>query len=292
MTASKIDTPEGSLSLRWQRRLSVPSNMPKVRHAKLRRDVVDFLILGALEVRTPRGTIPITAPKQQAVLATLLLEANSVVSADSLASRVWDGEHPRAVHSTLQAYIYRLRRLLEPISGAQLRSASAGYSIDVCCSNIDLYSFRSEAGSAREAACNGNLAKAASSFRGALRMWRGEALTGVPGIYFQQESRFLEIERLSVYEELLAAEVSAGNQLRVLPELFRLVTVYPFRETLVALLMRALYGSGRQAEALEAYTVARTKLREELGIEPGIELQAIQKDVLVRAPLDELRLIR
>jgi DNA-binding SARP family transcriptional activator len=104
----------------------------------------------------------------------------------------------------------------------------------------------------------------------------------------QQEARFLESERLAAYEELLSLEISLANHRRIIPELTKLVSSHPLRETLAAQLMLSLYRSGTQAEALQIYALARSRLREELGIEPGVELQGLHKSVLSRMPAEEI----
>jgi DNA-binding SARP family transcriptional activator len=228
----------------------------------------------------------VTAPKEQAVLAALLLEANNVVSADGLSSRIWDNRPPAAADSTLHAYIYRLRRRLRPVPGCRLHTTPAGYSIEIVPAEIDLFVFRGEVDRARNQARVGELRESISSYRTAQGLWHGEPMAGIPGTHFQQEARFLMIERLCAYEELLATELYAGHHHSILPELFRLVAAYPFRENLIAQLIVALYRAGRQAEALRVFWDTRSRLREDLGIEPGPELQRLQQAILSHQPVD------
>jgi DNA-binding SARP family transcriptional activator len=246
--------------------------------------MVGFFILGPIEARSAGRRISVTAPKQQAVLAALVLEANRFLSVDRLAEYVWDGSPPTSAASTLQAYVYRLRQLLSPMREATLRTSAAGYALEVDDTDIDLTRFHRHVDDAREMVADGDPAAAVAEFRRALSLWRGPALAGVPGEALQQEAQFLEGERIAAQEDLMGAELALGNHRRVVPELLKLVAKQPFREALSAQLMVALYRSGRQAEALEAYALTRRRLREELGIEPGAELQELQKAILGHVP--------
>lgn len=251
-------------------------------------DQVQFGILGSLDIRLSGKRVVITAPKQQAVLASLLLDVNEFVSVDCLADYVWSGRPPSAYRTTLQAYVYRLRQLIGRTPGVELATGSAGYMLEVDPVAIDLRVFRQRVHMGRELVRSGDVNGAAQELRGALSVWRGNALSGVPGELLQQEARFLESERLAVYEELLSLEISLANHRRIIPELAKLVNSHPLRETLAAQFMLALYRSGMQAEALQSYAVARGRLREELGIEPGVELQGLHKGVLSRIPAEEI----
>jgi DNA-binding SARP family transcriptional activator len=249
---------------------------------------VRFRILGSLEVNSEGRRVSVTAPKQKAVLAALVLDVNNFISIDRLTGYVWGECPPIAYQTTLQAYVYRLRRTLGQIPGVELLGGSAGYALEMDPAEIDLGFFRQKVGSARERVVNQNLEEAVADLRVALSVWRGSALAGVPGELLQQEACFLEGERLTAHEELVSAELLLGNHRPVIPELFKLVAAHPFRETLVAQLMLALYRSGRQAEALQSYSVARGRLREELGIEPGAELQELQTAILGRVSVDQI----
>jgi len=254
----------------------------------LLEEKLQFRILGSLEVRNAGKKLIVTAPKQQAVLVSLVLGANEFVSIDSLADYVWDGRPPAAYRTTLQAYVYRLRRLFERSPGVELSTGIAGYMLEVNPVAIDLPVFRQKVQLARELVKCREIDRATRELRDALSVWRGNALSGVPGELLQQEARFLESERLAAYEELLSLEISLGNHRRIIPELSKLVISHPLRETLAAQLMLALYRSGMQAEALQSYAAARSRLREELGIEPGAELQELHKGVLSRLPAESI----
>jgi DNA-binding SARP family transcriptional activator len=243
-----------------------------------------FSILGSLEVRTSGARVLISAPKQRAVLVTLLLDANNEVPIDRLTRFVWDGHPPVAAQTTLQSYIYRLRLLLRPVAGVELNTRSASYMLQVDPAETDLWSFRQRVAEAREQALGGDPRHAALRLREAVAMWRGSALTGVPGKLLQQEALFLEDERTAAYEDLFSLELALGDHRRIVPELKKLVSSHHMHETLRAQLMLALYRSGRQAEALQVYGHFRRRLREDLGIEPGLELQELHRAILMQAP--------
>ena len=249
-----------------------------------------FAILGGLDIRAAGERILITAPKQRAVLATLLLDANNEVPVDRLTRYVWDGQPPVAAQTTLQSYIYRLRQLLRPMTGAELQTSSASYMLRVDPSETDVLSFKQRVAEARDQMLSSNLHDSVRSLRRALALWRGNALVGVPGRLIQQEARFLEDERIAAYEDLFTAEIALGNHRKIVPELRKLVSLHQFHEMLGAQLMLVLYRSGRQAEALQVYTLIRRGLRDKLGIEPGAELQNLHKAILDQAPATTIML--
>ncbi|WP_344086139.1 AfsR/SARP family transcriptional regulator [Luedemannella helvata] len=245
---------------------------------------MNFAILGSLEVRESGNRIPITAPKQRAVLVTLLLDVNNEVPVERLIRYVWDGQPPAAAQTTLQSYIYRLRQLLKPVSGVGLETSSASYLLHVDPAQTDVWSFKQGVAEAAGLNANGELRESVRSLRAALALWRGTALVGVPGKSIQQEARLLEDERIAAYEDLFSTEILLGNHRTIVPELRKVVSRYQYHETLRAQLMVALYRAGRQAEALQVYAVIRRKLREDLGIDPGPELQELHKSILEQVP--------
>ncbi|MBD2895173.1 Transcriptional regulatory protein EmbR [Actinomadura sp. RB99] len=244
-----------------------------------------FFILGSLEVRLSEQRIPVTAPKQRAVLATLLLDANNDVSIDRLTRLVWDGRPPVTAQATIQSYVYRLRQLLRPLPGVELKTSADSYLLQVDPADIDLWRFRELVVAARGRA---GLVDLASGLRQALAVWRGDALAGLPGETLKHEARSLEDERIAAYEQLFSAEISLGNHRQIIAELQRVVSGYPLHEALRAQLMLALYASGRQAEALQHYALIRRQLRDGLGIDPGQELQELHRAILEQVPTSML----
>jgi DNA-binding SARP family transcriptional activator len=248
-----------------------------------------FFVLGSLELKSSGKRIPITAPKQRGVLAALLLDANNEVPLDQLTRFVWDGDPPVTAQTTLQSYVYRLRQLLRPLPGVELKTRHDSYMLNVSPSDTDLWYFRQQVDNARENARSGQLTDSVLDLRKALAIWRGHALSGVPGEAIRQEARFLEGERIAAYEELFSTEIFLGNHRQIIPELQKVVSAYQFHEALRAQLMLALYTSGRQAEALQNYALIRRRLRDDLGIEPGKQLQELHQSILEQLPASEIR---
>lgn len=249
---------------------------------------MQFFILGSLEVRGPEERIQITAPKQRAVLAGLLLGAGNEVPVDRLIRYVWDGRPPATAQTTLQSYIYRLRQLLRPLPGVRLRTDIDSYLLEVDGAETDLWSFRGLVERARSDAGLGRWSEAVAGLRDAVSAWRGNALTGVPGDAIRQEGRVLDGERIAAYEELFGAEILLGSTRQIVPELQKVASSYPFHEMFHAQLMLALYASGRQAEALQSFAAIRRRLRERLGIEPGPGLQHLHRSILRQVPPAQL----
>jgi DNA-binding SARP family transcriptional activator len=249
-----------------------------------------FFILGSLEVGPPQRRIQITAPKQRAVLAALLLGANNEVPLDELMRFVWDGRPPATAQTTLQSYIYRLRQILRPLPGVRLRTNIDSYVLDVERADTDLWYFRGEIDEARQKARLGQPAESVAGLRRAIAVWRGNSLSGIPGQTIAQEARVLEGERIAAYEELFDTEISLGNARQIIPELHKVVSVYQYHEVFRAQLMLALYASGRQAEALQNYALIRRWLRDRLGIEPGQELQQLHRSILGQVPAAQIAL--
>jgi DNA-binding SARP family transcriptional activator len=251
---------------------------------------MQFFILGSLEVGAHESRIQITAPKQRAVLAALLLGANNEVPIDQLIRYAWDSRPPATAQTTLQSYIYRLRQLLRPLPAVDLRTNIDSYMLEVLPANIDLWYFRDRVSKARAQAHLGNVAEAAAGLRSALSVWRGNSLSGIPGETIQQEARVLDGERIAAYEELFGLEILLGNTRQIIPELHKVVSGHQFHETFRAQLMLALYASGRQAEALQNYALIRRRLRDMLGIEPGQDLQQLHRSILEQVPAAKIML--
>ena len=236
--------------------------------------MLEFRVLGPLEVVDDERHVLLSGRNQRALLALLLLRANEPVSTERLVDRLW-GEHPpRTATTSLQNTVSQLRKLL----GADLLvTRPSGYSLVVDPAQIDLSRFEALVHEAREA----ELAERAALLRRALALWRGPPLADLELEDFaQDEIHRLEDMRLGVLEERIAADLDVHVDAELVAEVEGLVRANPLRERLRAQLMLALYRSGRQAEALTAYHDARRTLVEELGIEPGPELQALYGSIL------------
>jgi DNA-binding SARP family transcriptional activator len=222
---------------------------------------MEFGILGPLEVR--RDGVPIEVPgtRQRAVLAVLLLNANSVVSSERLLDDVWGEDLPSAGGTALRVRISQLRRALAPDEDV-IATRSPGYVINVEPDQLDVHRFERLVRDGDQALARDDAAAAVPLLEEALGLWRGPALADFPYEVFAQGAiRRLEELRMSAREQLIGAQLALGDHQRLLGELQELVSEHPLRERLWAHLMLALYRNGRQAEALEAYRRAHDARR-------------------------------
>ena len=244
---------------------------------------VEFMLLGPVAAVSNGRQLALGGPRQRALLALLLLRANEIVSRDRLVEGLWGERAPEGARRSLDSYVSRLRAVL---GSDRIVRPSPGYVILVEEGELDLAEFRALADRGRIASSRGDAAVAAECFRDALSLWRGAALANVLDEPFASvEADRLEEEKLVAIEERIAADLDLGGGAELVSELEGLVEAHPFREQLVLQLMLALYRSGRQAEALDAYQACRRRLSGELGLEPMPELQELQR----RMPEDHLR---
>lgn len=242
-------------------------------------------MLGPLEVAGDDGPVALGGGKQRAVLAHLLLRANSVVPADRLIDEVWEDDPPAAVRNVLQTYVSRLRKAL---SDDRLERRSGGYVLHIEPGELDADRFRSLVAEARRRAAT-DAAATSALYREADSLWRGPALDDLadqPSL--RPEIAHLEELRAAAAEDRIVAELSLGRHADLVPELENLTAADPLREALWAHLITALYRCGRQADALAAYRRARTVLVEELGLEPSAELRRLEQQVLQQDPALEV----
>jgi DNA-binding SARP family transcriptional activator len=240
----------------------------------MRSPVIEFRILGPLEVEGEGGPVALGGLKQRALLAVLILEAGRVVPTDRLVDLLWGEGAPRTATTSLQNAISRLRKELGP---DVLETKAPGYVLRVAPDQVDARRFETQLRDARKAGAE----KRRELLQEALSLWRGSALAEFTFEQFAQaEIRRLEELRLVALEERIEADLELGRHGDVIGELESLVRDHTLRETFRRLLMLALYRSGRQAEALEVYQDARGRFVEELGIEPGPELKRLQSEIL------------
>jgi DNA-binding SARP family transcriptional activator len=239
---------------------------------------MDFQLLGPLEVRSQGRALPLGGPKQRAVLAMLLLQPGEVVSTDRLIDELWGERPPKTVDAYIQNCISRLRGAL---GRDVIETRRPGYVLRADPSSIDAVRFER----AVEAARTLDPPERAQALREALGLWRGAPLADLAFEAFAQgEIGRLEELRLGALEERLEAELELGRHADVLAELTALANRYPARERLRYLQMLALYRSGRQREALRAYQETRRELVEELGLEPGEKLRALEGMIIRQDP--------
>jgi branched-chain amino acid transport system substrate-binding protein len=246
--------------------------------------VLDFRILGPLEVRDGETALHLGGAKQRGVLALLLLHPNEVVSAGRLIDQLWGDTPPADAPTALQAHVSRLRKAL-PNGPSILVTEPPGYALRLDPGQIDLQRFEQRVGDGRAALAAGDAERAASQLRQALELWRGRPLVDLENEPFVRDATsHLEDAWLAALESRLDADLALRRDAELVTELRALVRAHPLREGLRAKLMLALYRSGRQTEALDVYADARRTLVEELGLEPGRDLQRLQHQILAHDP--------
>jgi DNA-binding SARP family transcriptional activator len=247
---------------------------------------VRYAVLGPIELRRDGRLLPAGGPRQIALLAYLLLHPNRAVSGDHLIEALWGEQDPAGAVKRLQVAIARLRRTLsvarpEPA----LRTVAGGYLLEVAPGESDADAFHARLGEGRRALHAGAAGRAVELLGEGLALWRGPAYADVSYEPFARtEIRRLEELRLAAQELRCEAGLQIGRHADLVPELEALVLANPTRERLAAQLMLALYRTGRQVDALEAYGQVRARLSTELGLEPGPELQGLQRAILEQAP--------
>jgi DNA-binding SARP family transcriptional activator/streptogramin lyase len=216
-------------------------------------------VLGPLECELDGSRVDLGPPQQRALIALLALRSPEVVSVTTLVDCLWPDGPPASATNIVQTYVSRLRKAL---GDAVIVRQGAGYKLEQA--TVDAAQFEALLW--------------AGELEAALTLWRGEALADLA--LLRDEGARLEELRLLAREQLLERKLAAGHADVVLAELKRLVDHYPLREHLVALQMSALYATGRQVEALAVYRAARTRLVDELGVEPGPELRDLEQRIL------------
>jgi DNA-binding SARP family transcriptional activator len=241
---------------------------------------MDFRILGPLEISEAGRPLPVVSGRQRALLAILLLHANEPVSNDTLIEELWGEQPPATARKSLQIHVSRLRKALGAGEGPVITQPN-GYLIRVRPDELDLERFQRLAEEGRAALAKGDPDRAAELLREALALWRGSPLADfVFESFAQPEIGRLEELRLAALEDRIDADLNRGRHAELVAEIEALVTDHPLRERLRRQLVLALYRAGRQADALEAYRAARTKLIEELGLEPTPELSQLEQAIL------------
>jgi DNA-binding SARP family transcriptional activator len=239
---------------------------------------MDFRILGSLEAWDGERQLELGGPKRRAVLAFLLLHANEVVAVDRLVDQLWGEKAPRNATAALHTHVSRLRKELGPDIVAR---RDWGYVLRAEPGELDLERFERLVSEAE----NLPAPERAEKLREALALWRGPALEDLafePAL--AGDIARLDALHLTVIENRIDADLEAGGHAGLVGELEMLIAHHPLRERLRGQLILALYRSGRQAEALEAYRETRRVLAEELGLDPSLELQELERAILQHDP--------
>jgi predicted ATPase/DNA-binding SARP family transcriptional activator len=244
---------------------------------------VRFRILGPLTVEGVDGPVALGGRKPRTLLAVLLVAGGDVVPADRLAAALWGAHPPAGELSALRAYVSRLRSVLD--GAATLRHRPPGYSLSLKTGTVDAAEFEQLVDAARRAVAAGDHAGAVADLDAALALWRGDALAEFAHEEFAtaEAARLTEL-RTAALEERAEALLERGRAADALPELEGLVRRHPSRERPAVALMRALYATGRQADALAAYHDLRTRLDDELGVQPAPPARALYQRILVHDP--------
>ena len=239
-------------------------------------------ILGPLEVLSAGGPVEVGGARLRALLTLLALETGRVVPAERLIDDLWEADPPAGAPNALQSLVSRLRAALG--NGREvLESHPTGYRLNVARRNVDAFEFEERVAEARRLS---DPEPAAAGLRAALELWRGPALADVAGQPFAEGPiARLEGLRRSAIEERIDADLRLGRHAELVPELAALTAADPLREPLRGRLMRALYGAGRQADALGVYEETKQLLAERLGVDPSAELEAVYLAVLRHDPV-------
>jgi|tagenome__1003787_1003787.scaffolds.fasta_scaffold20953059_2 DNA-binding SARP family transcriptional activator len=236
--------------------------------------MLDFRILGRLEVERDGSTVELTGRRPISALVLLLLEANHVVPAERVIDALWGEDPPPTAQTALRNVVSELRKLL---GNETIETRPPGYALRVDPDAVDLTRVERRIAAAGEA----HGPERARLLREALAEWRGPPFQDIPyATFLQGEARRIDELELFVREELFEAELEAGADAELVPRIESLVATNPHRERLRGQLMLALYRSGRQAEALQAYHGARRMLADELGLEPSPALRRLHGSIL------------
>jgi predicted ATPase/DNA-binding SARP family transcriptional activator/Tfp pilus assembly protein PilF len=240
---------------------------------------LDVRVLGPIEAISNGAPLPLGGPRQRALLALLALEPGRIVPADRLTDELWNGRPPDGADITLRSYVSRLRGAIG--ESAEIRARGAGYARDVQADAVDAVRFERLVREGETALESRRPRRAAEELAEGLALWRGRAFgdVGDDGALAREAERLEEL-RLHALETQIEADLELGRSAELIDRLEALVREHPYRERFWRQLMLALYRSDRQVDALAAYQRARIALEEQLGLEPGEQLQALERAVL------------
>ncbi|TDC72037.1 helix-turn-helix domain-containing protein [Actinomadura sp. GC306] len=243
---------------------------------------MEFRVLGSFEIMLAEENIAPTAPKPRQVAALLALRRNSVVRTSELIDELWEDDPPVSAMTTLQTYIYKLRKIFQRCgAGEVLQTRPAGYMLAVPDEDVDLHWFEQAIKEGRAVLDRGDPVRAAEILADALAMWRGPALVDVlAGNLLSAYVARLEEVRFRALELRIETDLKVGRHLELIGELKSLVVRYPLHEGFHTSLMTALHHSGRRYEALDVYRTLRGNLVEQLGLEPGREARELHQSLL------------
>jgi len=252
-------------------------------------NAVQFGVLGPLQMSVGGALVPLGTPKQRAVLAVLIVNANRPVDIDVLIGAAWNQRPPAGARATLHAYISNLRRLMSSagIDRTLLASAPPGYRLAIGQDQYDLGRFRAEKDAGLHAAAAAQFEQASRQLSDALAQWRGPFLEDLRDFQFVETlATAFDEEKVVAHTAHVEAEIACGRPHAVIVELETLLAEHPYREPLWAQLITAYYLADRQSDALDAYLRLKARLAEDLGIDPGPKLRDLYEQVLRQEPVD------
>lgn len=239
-------------------------------------------VLGPVDVWRDEHSVNVVGPKQRTLLALLVLQANRVVPHDRLLTALWEEKIPTTGRRLLHNHLWSVRRLLDDANA--LVGTPTGYSLRLLPGESDLDLFLTETAAGRSAMTEGDSAKASDRFSTALALWRGPALDGTQPEFQAVEGPALEELRVAALFNRVEADLVLERHAELISELRLLVAEHPLNEGFRGQLMRAFRHTGRRAEALEEFRIARQHFREELGLDPGEELTRLHQSILAGEP--------
>jgi DNA-binding SARP family transcriptional activator len=246
---------------------------------------VSFHVLGAVAARVDDDDLRIAAPRQRALLARLLVDANQTITTSELIDAIWGSAPPQHPESALHIVVSRLRRALEAAAPRLVR-ARLGYRIDVAPNELDLTRAQALLAKAQCATRERDATRAALLLDEAIACWSGQPLSDVANFpFYDAAARQLREFRVGLVELRYSAYLHCGRDLEVLDDIDAWVRSDPWRERLRAQQMVALYRSGRQIDALAAYDDLRRRLVTDFGVNPCDEVQQLHSRILRQDPL-------
>lgn len=256
----------------------------------------EFGVLGPLQICVNGTPVALGTPKQRAVLAMLLINRNRPVATEALIEAAWEQFPPPDPRASLHSYVSNLRKLLGSIgidSRAALVSAPPGYRLSVPENSCDIGRFALGKNAGVQAAASGKFEQASRQLAAALAEWRGPVLEDLRDFQFVDAfATALTEDKVLAHTAFAEAEIACGRGYAVIGELESLTAEHPYREPLWAQLITAYYLAERQSDALNAYRRLRATLADDLGIDPGPTVQALNERVLRQEPLDVKRVAR
>lgn len=249
----------------------------------------EILILGPVELRSGGRRDALGTAREGLALAALAVDAGRPVPLDTLIHRLWDDNPPRKPRASLHVYAARIRRRLDSADGdVRLAQQAGSYTLEIDPDQVDLHRFQRLTAEARSLSDAGDDVQALALLEEAEAGWRGEPLSGLPGLWAESVRTNMAEKHLAAKLTRIAVELRMGHFAELIPDLTTLLEQHPTDEGLAGHLMVADYGCGRQADALRVYDTVRRRLSEELGAEPGGALSRLQQLILNQAPVAEL----